>query len=98
MVVEKQRQLSLVEEKNRQLQNELRRVQGTEYVESEAREKLGMGKTDEKVVIMPQITPGLEEALRQAQGKPASTRQSLVLSRQSASPPNWQKWWQLFIY
>jgi len=38
------------------LQEELKKVQSQEYIEREAREKLGMSKAGEKVIIMPTIT------------------------------------------
>ena len=93
LVEEKQRQLDMVEEKNSQLQSELEKVQSSEYIEAEAREKLGMGKAGEKVIIMPGISPDQGKI-----NKRTLNEQSLILHDKFTQAGNWQKWWNLFIY
>jgi len=52
---EKKKELSLVEEKNKKLKESLGKVQSTEFIEKEAREKLGMSKEGEIIIVMPPI-------------------------------------------
>ena len=54
-IEEKKEELSLIEEKNRVLKETLEKVQSTEFIEKEAREKLGMSKEGERVIVMPPI-------------------------------------------
>ncbi len=46
-----------LEEKNRELRAKLEKAQGKDFIEEEAREKLGMTKEGEKVIILPTIIP-----------------------------------------
>lgn len=46
-----------LEEKNRELRAKLEKVQGKDFIEEEAREKLGMTREGEKVIILPTIVP-----------------------------------------
>ena len=46
-----------LEEKNRELRAKLEKVQGKDFIEEEAREKLGMTREGEKVIILPTIIP-----------------------------------------
>lgn len=78
---EKKKELSLIEKKNNEFKESLEKVQSTEFIEKEAREKLGMSKEGERVVIMPQVGTNLE-----------------FTNEQISNEPNWQKWWQLFVY
>lgn len=81
--------LEKLEDQNQELEKKAQEVQMPEFIEKEAREKLGLAKEGETVVILPE---NFEQALRQAQGK-------LELSSENASDdlPNWQKWWKLFF-
>lgn len=53
LFVEKEEELAKVEKKNQELKSELKRVQGADFIEKEAREKLSMGKRGEIVIILP---------------------------------------------
>lgn len=52
---QEEERISEVEEKNKQLKAKLEEVKSEEFMEKIAREKLGMGKEGEVIVIMPQI-------------------------------------------
>lgn len=69
-----------IEEKNR-LEKQLEYVKSADFVEKEARDKLGMSKPGETIVILPdnveKIVGGQEE-------------------KKKVEIPNWKKWGQLF--
>jgi len=75
---EKQR----LEKNNQQLRQKKRYYQSPEFIEREAREKLGLTKKNDLVLIIP--TPPDLSAL-QPKGE-----------SYNYSPP-WQQWWQLFF-
>jgi len=79
---EAEQNLSNLEEKNRQLQERLKEVKSPEFIEKEAREKLGLAKPGETVYILP---PNVAYLPRQEENIP---KEEL---------PNWQKWWKLFF-
>lgn len=53
LVEEKRRELARLKIGNQSLKNELERVESPRFIEQTAREKLGLGKEGEVVVIMP---------------------------------------------
>jgi len=55
------------------------------YIEQEARNKLGLAKPGETVVIMPEATLSGKEAESPKQPQSAPFE------------PNWKKWWRLFF-
>jgi len=78
----KKNELEVFEKINLDLKKELEEVKSLRYVEEVAREKLGMAKEGEKVVILPINT--------NSTNNPISTNEEIK--------PNWRKWWGLFIY
>lgn len=70
-----------LEAKNRQLKQKLSEVQTDDFVESQARNKLGLAKKDEVVMII------TEEKLKQILGASQSAKIRL---------PNWLGWWKVF--
>ena len=74
--------LAQEEGKNTQLKDTLSYLESNNFVEREARDKLGLSKTGETVVIIPQ------EVL----AKQVSSPKDL-----STEIPNWQRWWRLFF-
>lgn len=50
---EKKDELAVLEKKNEELKDELKRIESPEFIEEAAREKLGLGKEGEVVVILP---------------------------------------------
>ena len=63
------------------LREQLYYVQSNTFVEKEAREKLGMVKKNEYLVVAPQ----------------ASSAGAVGEVQPSVEKPNWQKWWRLFF-
>lgn len=55
-VVEYEKELQEVTNRNKELKERLKEVQKPEFIEREAREKLGLGKPGESIVIIPKIT------------------------------------------
>jgi hypothetical protein len=79
----------LAEEKVYQLEKEQQKLlekrqyyQSEEFIEEEARNKLGLSRPGETIVILP---PNVGEILGQKEGIPEK------------EIPNWQKWWKLFF-
>lgn len=70
--------------KNEQLEKQLQLVESPGFVEKEAREKLGLTKEGETVLILP-------ENIEEKDGN----SQSYTLGEQKI--PNWQKWRRLFF-
>jgi len=56
MVGEYEQELEAVKKQNQELKERLNEVKKPEFIEREAREKLGLGKPGESIVIMPKIT------------------------------------------
>jgi len=78
-------QIGELEEANRELEEKLDWVKSQEYIERESRDKLGLAKEGEIVVVLPD-----EEILR----KLAPERQEKTKSELPKS--NWQRWLNLF--
>ncbi len=72
-----------LEIKNRELKEKLTKIGTTDFIEQQARDKLGLGKSGETVVII------AEEKVRQILGASSSG----VIERL----PNWLGWWKLFF-
>lgn len=83
IVWERQQELDREKERNVQLKTELEQVQRPEFIEREAREKLGMVKEGETVVLLPksQISNSNDQTREENEEK----------------IPNWKKWWRLFF-
>jgi cell division protein FtsB len=72
-----------LELKNKELKDKLSEVKSPEFVEKEARDKLGLAREGETVIIIP------DDKLKQVLG---STQKNV-----EAKLPNWLGWWQLFF-
>lgn len=75
--------LERLRQENIELKKGLEYVSSSEFIEKEAREKLGMGREGEQVVILPENVE--EIVLRQAQDE------------KEEELPNWKKWYRLFF-
>ncbi len=71
-----------LEAKNRQLKNKLSEVQSPEFIEEQARNKLGLGKSGETMVIIP------DDKLKLVMGASSSAGVRL---------PNWLGWFKVFF-
>lgn len=76
--------LHQVEVKNTELKNQLKEVASKEYIEKQARDKLGLAKEGEVVVVIP------EEKIKQVLGLSKDEKNEEKL-------PNWLGWLRLFF-
>ncbi|MDP1722270.1 MAG: septum formation initiator family protein [Candidatus Gottesmanbacteria bacterium] len=80
---ERQAVLRRVEAEHARLQKELDYAQSPEFIEQEARNRLGLGKEGETVVLLPksQITNPNDQTNEE--------KEEII--------PNWKRWWRLFF-
>lgn len=71
-----------LEVKNRQLKEKLSQIKSVGFIEQQARDKLGLGKSGETIVIIP------EEKLKSVLGASESAKIRL---------PNWLGWFKVFL-
>src|SRR3990172_6863015 len=84
--VQKERErVAKIEEENAKLRQQVELIQGTDFIEKEVRNKLGLVREGEAVVVLPD-----EETLRKLAPKTADEAEVLP-------DPNWKKWLKLFI-
>ncbi|MGA3291570.1 MAG: septum formation initiator family protein [Candidatus Microgenomates bacterium] len=84
--VEKERQkVSKMEADNAALQAQIAQTQGSEYIEKQIRDKLGLVKRGEAIVILPD-----DDTLRKL-APPEPTEEETL------PDPNWKKWEKLFF-
>lgn len=76
-------QVNQLKQRNNQLKKQLAEVQSPQYLEKIARDKLGLAKEGETVVILPQ-----NSSIESRQTSSAEVEKNL---------PNWQKWRRLFF-
>lgn len=72
-----------LEAKSRELKKKLSQIQSPLFIEQQARDKLGMAKPGETIVIIP------EEKLKQVLGASQSSQEVRL--------PNWLGWWKVFF-
>ena len=85
IVKEEQDRLSQVEKKHKELTEKLNMVQTPAFVEKEARERLGMAKAGDTVIIMDTGTTSPKE------------REGIPATDSSGQLPYWKQWWQMFF-
>jgi cell division protein FtsB len=83
IVRQRREEVTKLEEENRQLQEKLSEVQSPDFIEQQARDKLGLLKEDEIVVLIETPTPASVGAM------PTSMNDSKSLK--------WREWWKLFF-
>lgn len=72
-----------LEKRNKELKKELQDAQSPQFIEEKARNKLGLGKVGETIVIIP------DEKIKQILG--ASNSAAIIRL------PNWLGWWKVFF-
>ena len=82
---EAQESVNKLGEENKELEAKLEIVEGDEFVEKQMRDKLGLAKEGEVVVILPE-----DEILKKFAPNYESEMETLP-------EPNWKKWIRLFI-
>lgn len=83
ILTEREAALQRLTEENKRLQAELEYAQSPAFIEREARNRLGLGREGEAVVLLP--NDKLQTANESTGEK---THENL---------PNWKKWWTLFF-
>lgn len=85
-VIEKTKiKISKVEEENRRLEEQLNIVRSEEYLEKQLRDKLGLVKEGEVVLVLPE--PDIVRKLSPQ-----------IPEEEELKPkPNWQKWLEMFL-
>lgn len=84
-VEEKRRKVEKLEADNAKLQVQIAETQGSEYIEKQIRNKLGLTKEGEVMVVLPD-----EEIVR-------SFAPPHTVEEESLPVPNWEKWVHLFF-
>lgn len=76
--------LNKVRDENKRLEDELKKVQSEDFIEKQFRDKLGLVKEGEIVMVLPEadIVKKLSPIIPQEE--------------EEKPKPNWQKWWELF--
>lgn len=74
-----------LEETNTELKKELELVESEEYAEKQLRDKLGLSREGEIVVVLPD-----DELLRRLAPEPEEEEETLP-------DPNWKRWLKLFL-
>lgn len=77
--------ITKLKRENDELAKKVEGVQGVEFVESQVRNKLGLVRPGETVVILPD-----DEVL-------AKLAPKVAIEEQSLPDPNWKKWLKLFL-
>lgn len=80
---QRQSVLQRLEAEHTRLQKELEYVQSPEFIEKEARNRLGMAREGETVIIIP------NDKFQMTNGNTEKRIQETI--------PNWKKWWRLFF-
>ncbi len=81
VIQERKTELRKIEAENEALRRRLAEAQSPEFIEKQAREKLGMSKPGEAVVLMP----------------PATEAAKMLEDLGQKPVPNWLAWWRLFF-
>jgi cell division protein FtsB len=82
-LVQRQKELKALEERNRALRFRLEEVQSPRFFEEQARKLLGVGDSRATIAVLP---TGLSKAQENTpEGEPAALS-------------NFQQWWRLFVY
>lgn len=84
-ITDAQTKVEELQKENTDLTKELQTVKSTQFIEEEARDKLGLAKHGEIVVVLPD-----DNSLRALAPKIPEEKASLPIS-------NWQKWLNLFL-
>ena len=84
-VEEEKTKVEKMEAENKALQAQINEAQGTEFIEKQMRDKLGLTKEGEAMVVLPD-----EDVVK-------SFAPPLTITENSLPDPNWVKWKKLFF-
>lgn len=85
IVGERLEALRKVEAENQRLRKALEEAQSPEFIERQAREKLGLAKEGEEIVLLPKSNP------------PTSGSVTNEEKEGEKDEPRWKQWWRLFF-
>jgi cell division protein FtsB len=77
--------IAKIEAENEKLARQIAEAQSQEFIEKEVRNKLGLGRAGEAMVVLPDV-----DTLRKLAPQVETQKESLP-------DPNWKKWLKLFI-
>jgi len=84
-----QSQISQMGQQNGDMENLISYLSSTDFQEKQAREKLNLQKSDEKMIV-------LRKDVVQSDSQPQNTAVNPQAPPEDNSP-NWQKWWKYFF-
>lgn len=84
-----QAQIDQMDQKNSDMENLISYLSSTDFQEKQAREKLDLQKSDEKMIV-------LRKDVAQPDSQPENSGNSPQAPPEDNSP-NWQKWWRFFF-
>ncbi len=82
---ERQAVLGRLDEENKRLQRELEKAQSPAFIEQEARNRLGLGREGEGVILIRPIRPITQ------------SDQLNTEEKHEEKLPKWKRWWKLFF-
>lgn len=84
-VREEQERVEKMQADNAKLQTQIAEAQGSDFIEKQIRDKLGLSKEGEAIVVLPD-----ESIVR-------SFAPTITTSEETLPDPNWKKWLKLFM-
>lgn len=84
-IVDEETKVAKLQKENRELEEKLKGIKSVEFIEKEARDKLGLAKKGELVVVLPDT-----ETLK-------SLAPKLEEKKFTLPDPNWKLWLNLFL-
>ena len=84
-VLEERQKVEKMQNDNAKLQSQVAEAQGTEFIEKQIRDKLGLTKAGEAIVVLP------DESIIRSLAPPLTTSNDVL------PDPNWVKWKKLFF-
>jgi cell division protein FtsB len=84
-VDEERQKTQKIEEDNAKLQREIAEAQGSDFIEKQIRDKLGLSKAGEAIVVLP------DESIVRSLAPPKT------IEEETLPDPNWKKWEKLFF-
>jgi len=84
IVREEQERLAQLQKRNQELKEKKQFVETTTFIEQEARDRLGMAREGETVILMDT-------------GNTVESKGHTVIHSPSDQTSNWKRWWQIFF-
>jgi len=78
------KKIAKIQEENNKIASEIAKTQSSDFIEKEMRDKLGLGRTGEAMVVLPDV-----EMLKKLAPE-------ITVEVDNLPDPNWKKWLHLF--